>query len=496
MGYTYNHNIVCSLVLALIVILAANILQLLNKLLWRPYVLTRHFRNQGIHGPPYRLLHGSLREIKELGRDARDMVLDSRSNDIVPKVMPHYHKWFSKYGKLDILQILSNKLGLFVKTTSASRPSLLLGKGLVMLDGPVWASRRRILNPAFSMEKLKVMINRMTSCTLQMISEWPSTSSSSEIELNSEFKKLTADIIAHTCFGTSYLEGIQVFKSMKHLQTRSAASLTNVFIPGTQYLPTLSNLEIWKLDRELNNSLMSIVQNRRLRSNSGNNGYGDDLLGVMIDAKLKMKEIMGECRSFFFSGHQTTSNLLTWAVFLLSVHQEWQEILRDEVIKECGMMNSPDSDSLPKLKLMNMVLLETLRLYSPALEAFRTTTQDMKLGNLDIPKGTSLFIPIIMIHRSRQLWGHDSNEFKPTRFENGVSMAANHPNAFLSFGIGPRVCIGQNFAMMQAKSVLAMILQRFSFTLSSVYKHAPGNWPLQPQFGLPVVVKSIADVKD
>ncbi|CAN1287894.1 Cytochrome P450 709B1 [Linum perenne] len=173
MGYTYNHNIVCSLVLALIVILAANILQLLNKLLWRPYVLTRHFRNQGIHGPPYRLLHGSLREIKELGRDARDMVLDSRSNDIVPKVMPHYHKWFSKYGdtilywyglqpRVTVMdpelakQILSNKLGLFVKTTSASRPSLLLGKGLVMLDGPVWASRRRILNPAFSMEKLKV----------------------------------------------------------------------------------------------------------------------------------------------------------------------------------------------------------------------------------------------------------------------------------------------------------------------------------------------------
>ncbi|CAN1287899.1 Cytochrome P450 709B2 [Linum perenne] len=200
-----------------------------------------------------------------------------------------------------------------------------------------------------------------------------------------------------------------------------------------------------------------------------------------------MKEIMGECRSFFFSGHQTTSNLLTWAVFLLSVHQEWQEILRDEVIKECGMMNSPDSDSLPKLKLV-------CQKYE--IWAFRTTTQDMKLGNLDIPKGTSLFIPIIMIHRSRQLWGHDSNEFKPTRFENGVSMAANHPNAFLSFGIGPRVCIGQNFAMMQAKSVLAMILQRFSFTLSSVYKHAPGNWPLQPQFGLPVVVKSIADVKD
>ncbi|CAN0900666.1 Cytochrome P450 709B2 [Linum grandiflorum] len=403
-------------------------------------------------------------------------------------------------------QILCNKFGFFVKTTPTSRPSLVFGKGLVMLDGPVWARRRRILNPAFSMDKLKVMMNMMASSTLEMVWEWGKHAASKdgcwEIEVNSEFKKLTADIIAHTCFGSSYLEGIQVFKAMEHLQRRSAAALTNVFIPGSRYLPTPSNREIWKLDRELNTSLGSIIE-KRLSSNSSNDGggggYGDDLLGIMIDAsemagddnKLKMKEIMDECRSFFFSGHQTTSNLLTWAIFLLTIHQEWQQSLREEVLKECGTNNIPDADSLPKLKLMNMVLLETLRLYSPALEAFRTTTQDIKLGDLDVPKGTSLYIPIIMINRSKALWGDDSNEFKPMRFENGVSTAAKHPNAFLSFGMGPRVCIGQNFAMMEAKSVMALLLQRFSFSLSPQYKHSPGNWPLQPQYGMPVIVNPI-----
>ncbi|CAN1133027.1 Cytochrome P450 709B2 [Linum perenne] len=522
MGY-----ILGGLLVALLVILATNILELLKTLLWRPYVLTKHFENQGISGPPYHLLYGCLDEMKKLGREAKHMLLDNHSNDITPKIMPHYHKWFSKYGdtilywygvqpRITVMdpeiakQILSNKFGFFVKSTY--RPSIVIGKGLVLLDGPVWARRRRVLNPAFSMDKLKAMINRMTSCTLEMAAEWEEQAaaskdgSSSEIRINSAFQKLTADIISHTSFGSSYLQGIQAFKALTHLQSRSAAILTNVFIPGTQYLPTRSNLEIWKLDRELNTSLRSIIENR-LRSNSGKHGggYGDDLLGIMIEAsemadagtksilttKLKMKEIMDECRTFFFAGHETTSNLLTWAIFLITTHHEWQQRLREEVVRECGM-NIPDADSLPKLKLMNMVLLETLRLYSPAIEVVRMATVDMKLGKLDIPKGTSLSIPIIMIHRSKELWGEDSNEFKPMRFENGVSMAAKHPNAFLSFGMGPRVCIGQNFAMMEAKSVLALLLQRFSFTLSPEYKHAPANnLTLQPQYGLPVIVKPL-----
>ncbi|CAN0858489.1 Cytochrome P450 709B2 [Linum grandiflorum] len=382
MGYVLLDGLAVSV--SLLVILATNLLlQLLKILLWRPYVLTKYFQNQGISGPPYHLLYGSLGEMKELGGEAKHMVLDNHSNDITPKIMPHYHDWFSKYGdtllywyglqpRITVMdpelakQILSNKFGFFVK--SLYRPSLVIGKGLVLLDGPVWAVRRRILNPAFSMDKLKVMINRMASCTLEMATEWGKqvASVSVEIEVNSAFQKLTADIIAHTSFGSSYLEGIQAFNALKHLQTLNAAALTTVFIPGTQYLPTPSNLEIWKLDRELTTSLRNIIENRLGKGGGAGGGYGDDLLGIMIEAsemadadtkttltsnKMNMKEIMDECRTFFFAGHETTSNLLTWALFLLTVHQEWQQLLREEVLKECGM-NIPDADSLPKLKLV------------------------------------------------------------------------------------------------------------------------------------------------
>jgi PHYB activation tagged suppressor 1 len=139
-----------------------------------------------------------------------------------------------------------------------------------------------------------------------------------------------------------------------------------------------------------------------------------------------------------------------------------------------------------------MVLLESLRLYCPAIELERMASKDMKLGNLMIPKGTCLKLPITMIHRSTKYWGEDANEFNPMRFVNGVSKAANHPNALLAFSVGPRNCIGQNFAMLEAKTVMTLILQRFSWSLSPDYEHAPvNNLTLQPQHGLPIIIKPL-----
>lgn len=139
-----------------------------------------------------------------------------------------------------------------------------------------------------------------------------------------------------------------------------------------------------------------------------------------------------------------------------------------------------------------MVLLEALRLYCPAIQLERVASQDMKLGNLIIPQGTCLTIPITMIHTSKKYWGEDANEFNPMRFINGISKASNHPNALLAFSVGPRNCIGQNFAMLEAKTVMTLILQRFSWSLSSDYEHAPvNNLTLQPQHGLPIIIKPL-----
>ncbi|KAF2939422.1 hypothetical protein DAI22_03g193000 [Oryza sativa Japonica Group] len=278
------------------------------------------------------------------------------------------------------------------------------------------------------------------------------------------------------------------------------ATLFQVQLPGLNYLPTERNRRKWRLQKNLRDTLMQIIRSR-LSSKDG--GYGNDLLGLMLGAcasdeqgeasSLSMDEIVDECKTFFLAGHETTSLLLTWTVFLLSVYPEWQERLRNEVLRECGTDQCPDANSLGKLKEMTMVLLETLRLYNPALFIQRKPTADITVGSLAIPAGVAVYIPVPIMHRDREVWGHDAGEFNPLRFRDGAARAAaaaGIPHALLSFSIGPRSCIGQGFAMLEAKAAMAAMLRRLSFRVSPGYVHAPVDLiTLKPKFGLPVIVR-------
>ncbi|KAJ4778095.1 Cytochrome P450 [Rhynchospora pubera] len=175
--------------------------------------------------------------------------------------------------------------------------------------------------------------------------------------------------------------------------------------------------------------------------------------------------------------------------------------VNDLLGKGLPLMNGPDwvrhrrvikpAFHIDKLKV-NLVLLEVLRLYTPAGLVGRTTSQDMELGNIKLLKGTTVVVPISILHRDKDIWGQDADKFNPLRFENGLSKAAKHPNAFLSFAGGPRVCIGQTFAMLQAKIVISMLLQRFSFVISPNYMHKPTETiTLHPASGVQVIVKPL-----
>lgn len=494
------------------------------RLIWKPCTVANKLREQGIRGPPFKFFKGCNEDIKRMMAKADGLVpLDVHDHNYLPRIAPHYLQWRNQYGEPFLYwfgskpricifdydsakQILSNKSGHFPKNDSPPTVLALLGKGLILVDGVDWVRHRRVINPAFAMDKIKMMTETMVTCAQNMAKELEYEASKNKefetrVELAKRFQELTADIISRTAFGSSYKLGIEAFHAQKELQEIAVESLLNVPIPGFNYLPTERNKRKWKLEKKLRSTLMQIIQSR-LAPLEGNL-YGNDLLGLMLEAclpvergkqqqqlSLSMDEIIHECKTFFFAGHETTSLLLTWAVFLLSVYPEWQERLRKEVLRECAAEENPDADSLSKLKEMTMVLLETLRLYGPAVLTQRKTTADMAVGETKIPGGVGIVIPFAILHRDKKVWGDDADEFNPSRFKNGVTKAAKVPHALLAFSVGPRSCIGQNFAMMEAKSVMAVILRKFSFTLSPDYVHAPVQLlTLHPKFGLPVVLR-------
>lgn len=250
---------------------------------------------------------------------------------------------------------------------------------------------------------------------------------------------------------------------------------------------------------------MEIIKAREEKFRNGETeGYGNDFLGLLVKAKndpetsqsISVEDIVDECKTFYFAGHETTNVLLAWTMFLLALHKEWQEEARNEVLKVFGG-NNPTLEGLPKLRTMTMIINECLRLYPPAMSVSRRAEKEVRLGSMVVPPTIMLTIPTVAVHHDTTFWGEDAREFKPERFSEGVGKATeSNSAAYIPFGLGPRNCVGMNFAMNEAKIAMSMILQRYSFSLSPAYAHMPVQFlTICPQNGVQVILNSITDHK-
>ncbi|KAK7292080.1 hypothetical protein RIF29_07755 [Crotalaria pallida] len=498
------------------------VLKVTVLLWWRPRKIEAHFNKQGIRGPPYRFFIGNVKELVGMMLKASSQPMPC-SHNILPRVLSFYHHWKKIYGTTFLVwfgptvrltvsdpdlirEIFTSKSEFYEKNEAPPLVKQLEGDGLLSLKGEKWAHHRRIISPTFHMENLKLLIPVMETSVVEMLDKWWAMGEEKgevEIEVSEWFQTLTEDVITRTAFGSSYEDGKAIFRLQAQQMLLAADAFQKVFIPGYRFFPTRRNIKSWKLDKEIKKSLVKLIE-RRKENSCGNEKGPKDLLGLMIHASkansssnVTVDDIVEECKSFFFAGKQTTSNLLTWATILLAMHPQWQDQARDEVLKMCGARDLPSKDHVVKLKTLTMIVNESLRLYPPTIATIRRTKTDVDLGGYKVPRGTELLIPILAVHHDQGIWGNDVNEFNPGRFSEGVARAAKHPVAFIPFGLGVRTCIGQNLAVLQTKLALAIMLQRFSFRLAPSYQHAPTVLMLlYPQYGAPIIFQRLSKSND
>ncbi|KAG8366491.1 hypothetical protein BUALT_Bualt17G0085500 [Buddleja alternifolia] len=474
-------------------------------------------QSQGITGPSYKIIHGTTKESLSLKEQARKCPMDL-SHDIFPIVQPSFYTWMKLYGKNFLTwtgpqphmvitepelakEILSNKEGIFQKVKVEGHVKKLLGDGLIMTEGEKWPKLRKLANHAFYAESLKEMIPAMIGSVETMLENWRQYEGK-EIEISREFMILSSEVISRTAFGSSYVEGKNIFDMLTKLGILIFKNVDRIRPFGLEkILKSQDDIESDKIEKSLRASVMAIMSKREEKVIRGEaHNFGGDFLGSLLrvhhDAdkknKISVDDIIDECKVFFLAGHETTSSLLSWTFLLLAIHTDWQEKARKEVLDLFGQDN-PSAEGLPRLKIANMIINEALRLYTPAASLVRRVKRKVTLGKYELPAEMELHIPLLALHRDSEMWGKDAHLFKPERFEEGVAMATrNNPMAFLPFGFGPRTCVGLNFANNEVKIAMSMILQRYKFTLSSNYVHSPISLiTTRPQLGVQVMLQAL-----
>ncbi|KAL9145717.1 hypothetical protein ABFS82_13G061800 [Erythranthe guttata] len=488
----------------------------------KPKKLEKLLRKEGLNGNPYKLLLGDMKQLISVMKEEQPKSIQF-SDHLLPHILPHYHHNRTKFGENSFMWVgpspkliiadpqlmkeILEKPNVFQKPHPDPIGETIAG-GLVVLEDEKWTKHRRIINPAFHMEKLKKMVPAIRLSCSNMLDQWEASfagsDESKEIDVWPYLQNLSGDVISRVAFGSSHEQGVRIFELQKDQVKLALELLKFMFVPGWRFVPTKANRRMKAISKEIQSLLRDII-NQREKAIEDGEVIGEDLLGTLMESNLReidengskknmgmtIEEVINECKLFYFAGSESTSGLLMWTMVMLSKNQEWQARAREEVLQIFGN-KEPTFDGLNRLKIVTMILNEVLRLYSPAPLISRAPAKAVKLGNINLPVGVDLLLLIGLVHHDPKIWGDDANEFNPERFSEGISGATKGQFSFLPFSLGPRICIGLQFAMTEAKLAVSMMLQRFAFELSPSYLHAP--FPiltLQPQYGAPLILRKL-----
>ena len=357
-----------------------------------------------------------------------------------------------------------------------------VGQGMLTSEGDVWRRRRRIAAPAFHHRSVAGFVDTMARSTASMLARWEGRNEAFDIA--AEMTELTLDVITRTMFSADLGGEASRVRQLMHTVLRSNRPSMLDLIGVPAWVPRFGSRSMRRAIAELDLIVQRILSSRR--ASGGDRG---DLLSLLLAGRdeetgdgLNDRQVRDEIMTIFLAGHETTANALAFAWYLLATHPEVEARLHEELRDVLGG-RPPEHADLVRLRYTRMVFEETLRLYPPAYAIGRAATGTDSIGGVTVPKGAAITIYTYVLHRNPALWP-DPERFDPERFA-PERAAGRHRFAYLPFGGGPRICIGQGFAMAEAMIVIASVAQRFRFSLVPGRSVQPiGLLTLRPKDGV------------
>ena len=348
------------------------------------------------------------------------------------------------------------------KGLGIERVAILLGNGLMTSEPPLWHTQRRLIQPAFHRASIAARVPHMVAANQRLAARWEQAARRGEtINLTQDMSEVTLDVVLRALFGVDF----------DRVAGRDGG---NPFAMLTQ--ETGRNLQFAYAFRQLTKLVHAEMARRR-----SDPAERDDILQAMLDARdrrtgapMSDRQVVDEVLTLVVAGHETTASALNWAWYLLALHPKADAAVHAEAVTA---ITDPVYADVGRFVHARQVLDEAMRLYPPGWLLTRRALADDTLGTFDVPAGADVLLSPYLVHRHPQFWD-DAERFEPNRFA-PTATAARHRFAYLPFGLGPRACIGEHFALVEMTVHLAMLARRFRLTL------VPGQKvELEPQVNL------------
>ena len=343
--------------------------------------------------------------------------------------------------------------------------SLFLGQGLLTSEGDLWRRQRQLVQPSFYKSQLPGLFEIMSATALRFCKDLQERAKADmPLDIAREMMQVTADIVLHALFSTTMeKDREEIYQYVMEAQDYSMYMTTHPWMAPVMHLNGRRR-RIEERRAYFDEWIFRIIGDRRRSTDRP-----DDLLTMLVEAQdaesgvgMSDQQLRDEAITLFAAGHETSANALSWTLMLLARYPE----VREKLVAEIASVlegRPPAWEDLPRLVYTRQVMEEGMRLFPPAHAFGRVAVADDEVLGYRIPKGSTVFFSVYGLHRNPEYWP-DPERFDPDRFAPGKEK--DRPKlAYMPFGAGPRMCIGNHFALVEIQLLLALLLQRFEFEL-------------------------------